>query len=58
VVADYAHLPDDELLSLSAKQPQPFGEFYENIDFEIDHGAVPRLELVYADGTTRVATFP
>ena len=24
----------------------------EDIDFDIDHGAFPRLELVYADGTT------
>jgi hypothetical protein len=30
----------------------------EDIDFDIDHGAFPRLELTYADGTTRVATFP
>ena len=30
----------------------------EDIDFDIDRGAFPRLELVYADGTTRVATFP
>ncbi len=29
----------------------------EDIDFDIDHGAFPRLQLVYADGTTRVATF-
>ena len=29
----------------------------EDIDLDIDHGAFPRLELVYADGTTRVATF-
>jgi hypothetical protein len=29
----------------------------EDIDLDSDHGAFPRLELVYADGTTRVATF-
>jgi hypothetical protein len=29
----------------------------EDIDFDIEHGAFPRLQLVYADGTTRVATF-
>jgi hypothetical protein len=30
----------------------------EDIDFDIDRGAFPRLRLVYADGTTRVARFP
>jgi hypothetical protein len=29
-----------------------------DIDFDIDHGAFPRLRLVYTDGTTRVATYP
>jgi hypothetical protein len=29
-----------------------------DIDFESDHGAFPRLELVYADGTTRLARLP
>jgi RNA polymerase sigma factor (sigma-70 family) len=28
-VADFARLPDDELLALTAKQPEAFGEFYE-----------------------------
>ena len=28
-MADFAQLPDDELLALSAKQPEAFGEFYE-----------------------------
>ncbi len=28
-MGDFAHLPDDELLALSAKQPEAFGEFYE-----------------------------
>jgi RNA polymerase sigma-70 factor (ECF subfamily) len=28
-VADFAQLPDDELLALTTKQPEAFGEFYE-----------------------------
>lgn len=28
-MADFAQLPDDELLALTAKQPDAFGEFYE-----------------------------
>ena len=28
-MADFAQLPDDELLALSAKEPEAFGEFYE-----------------------------